>query len=245
VHTLSIQKMGPMRFGTQLNLRKHSIARFAVALIAACIVNACATTAELPNKTGNQDIHANLATQVPIEQCKDDLAVRDLDSIRSKADISRKAAEGPPPFRIALNDTFATKSERAVIAKWITIWNHCRRRFELPRIAPPTANAIEAASLQQEFALSRIFQASVGQLIRALYYQELTYGEFARKRFEFTRDAVALSSAINEAGLDPNQTRLGQTLRQLLYLRLSWNSYLRRVNARQPGTVHIRGAIYI
>jgi hypothetical protein len=85
-----------------------------------------------------------------------------------------------------LNDTFAANSERAVIAKWFTIWNHCRRQFGFfLRNVPPPANAIEMASLQQVFALSRTLQSSVGQLIRALYYQELTYGEFARKRYEF------------------------------------------------------------
>jgi hypothetical protein len=230
-----------MRFGIPLNLRRLG---FAKALVAACLVNACASAAEFPNASANRDgPPLSLSAQESIEQCEGDLAVPDLDSIRSKADISRIAAEGPPPFRVALNDTFATKSERAVIAKWIAIWNHCRRR-EFPRIVPPPDHTIEAASLQQAFALSRIFQSSVSQLIRALYFQELTYGEFARKRYEFTRDAVALSSAINEAGHDPDQARLGQTLQQLLYLRLSWNTYLRRVNARQPGTVHIHGAIY-
>jgi hypothetical protein len=234
-----------MRSGIPLNLRKRSTIGFAKALIAACVVNACASAAEFPNASANQDsLPLGLSVQESIEQCEGDLAVPDLDSIRSKADISRIAAEGPPPFRIALNDTFATKSERSAIAKWSAIWNQCRRRLEFPRIVPSPDHTIEAASLQQAFALSRIFQSSVGQLIRALYYQELTYGEFARKRYEFTRDAVALISAMNEAGHDPDQTRLGQTLQQLLYLRLSWNTYLRRVNARQPGTVHIHGAIY-
>src|SRR5450631_2851158 len=227
-------------FSIQLNLRKRSIARFANTLLAACIVNPCAPAAGFPETPAEEEIHvASAAMQVSIEQCIVDFAVHDLDSIRSKADVSRMPADGPPPFRIALNDSFATESERTDIVKWIGIRNQCRRRFASPRNVPASANATEAASLQQMFALSRIFQSSVGQLIRALYYQELTYGEFARKRYEFTRAAAALNSAINEAGLDDDQTGLGQTLRQLLYLRLSWNTYLRRVNARQPGTVHI------
>jgi hypothetical protein len=236
--------MGPMRFGMQLNLRKCAILTLSRALVAACIVNAGAYAAELPN-SANQDVHAlRLTLQASIEQCEDDLAVQDLDPIRAKADLSRMAAEGPPPFKIALNDTFATDSERAVIAKWIAIWNHCRRRLELPRIVPPSADAIEVASLQQMFAVARIFHSSVAQLIAALYFQELTYGEFTRKRYEFARDAVALSSAINEAGRDPVQTGVRKTLQQLLYLRFNWNTYLRRVKARPPGTVHIQGATF-
>jgi hypothetical protein len=97
----------------------------------------------------------------------------------------------------------------------------------------------------EEFLLSKIYQFSVSQLIRALYYQELTYGEFARSRYEFTREAAALRSDIAEARQDADQTRLRHTVRQLLYLRVSWNIYLRRVHARQPGTVHIRGAMSI
>ncbi len=108
---------------------------------------------------------------------------------------------------------------------------------------PAAGNAIEAASLQQMFALSSIFQANVNQLIRALYCQELTYGEFARKRYEFARDAAALSSAMREAEQGADETQLRHNLQNLLYLRFSWNAYLRHVNARQPGTVHLRGGI--
>jgi hypothetical protein len=200
-------------------IRRRSCRGLSRALIVGCTISACASAAEIA-------------------------AARELDSIRSKADIARRSADGPPPFRIALNDTFATGSERAGIAKWIRIWNHCRRRLEYPSEVAPPVNAIEAAALQQSFALSRIFQSSVARLIRALYYQELTYGEFARKRYEFTRAAEELSSAIGESRLDSDQARLGSTLQQLLYLRISWNVYLRQVSVRQPGTVHIHGAIF-
>ena len=179
----------------------------------------------------------------PLEQCVDDLEAPDLDSIRAKADLSRMAADGPPPFRIALNDTFATDSERVEIAKWLRIRDFCRKRFAIPRTLPAAGSAIEAASLQQMFALAKIFQSSVNQLIRALYYQELTYGEFVRKRYEFARDAAALSSALREAEEGADEAQLRHNLQELCYLRISWNTYLRRVNARQPGTVHLRGAI--
>jgi hypothetical protein len=200
--------------------------RFGI-LIAACMVNAGASAAARPS----------------IEHCIDDLAAGELDSIRSKADLSRMAADGPPPFRIALNDTFATDSERADIAKWIRIRNLCRRRFATPLSMPRPGSPIEAASLQQVSALSRMVQSSVGRLIRALYCQELTYGEFARKRYEFTRDAADLSSAVEDAGLGADQTKLRQTLRQLWYLKISWNTYLWRLDGRPPATVHIHGAI--
>jgi hypothetical protein len=231
----------PMRLAIQPKFCRHSILTFAKALIAACIVFDYATAAESPDTTAKIDA-LRITVQGSIEQCRNNLAVQDLDPIRAKADLSRMAEEGPPPFRIALNDTFATDSERTVIVKWIKVWSHCRSRFELPHVESPPANATVAASLQQ--VLARIFHSSVGQFIRALYYQELTYGEFASKRYEFTRDAVALSSAIAAAELDPNQERLEQALHKLQYMRLRWNTYLRRVNLRQPGKVHIRGTIH-
>jgi hypothetical protein len=180
----------------------------------------------------------------PMEPCRDDPAVRDLDPIRAKADLFRTPADGPPPSRVALNDSFATDSEQAAIAKWIRLRNRCGARMAIPRTVPPSLNAPEAASLQQGLALARMFQASVGRLIRGLYLQELTYGEFARKRFEFTGDAVALLAEMQEAGRAADDARLGQTVRQLLYLRLTWYTYLQRLDARRPHSVHNRGAIY-
>jgi hypothetical protein len=212
--------------------------------IAAATLSAGASAAQSPDSPGNQATPTwSVAIRGPLEQCVDDLTARDLESIRAKADLSRMAADGPPPFRIALNDTFATDSERVEIARWLRIRELCRKRFAIPRTLPAAGSAIEAASLQQMIALARILQASVSQLIRALYYQELTYGEFARERYEFTRDAAALSSAMQEAGQGEDQAQLRHNLQNLWYLRFSWNTYLRRVNARQPGTVHIRGAI--
>ena len=212
--------------------------------IAAATLGAGASAAESPDSPVSQAIRTwSIATRGPLEHCVDDLTARDLESIRAKADLSRMAADGPPPFRIALNDTFATDSERVEIARWLRIRESCRKRFAIPRTISAEGNAIGAASLQQMFALTKIFQASVNQLIRALYCQELTYGEFARKRYEFTRDAAALSSAMQEAGQGEDQAPLRHNLPNLWYLRLSWNIYLRRVNTRQPGTVHLRGAI--
>jgi hypothetical protein len=214
-------------------------------LIAAGTLCAGAVAADLTNQSTDRTMNASSAiVHGAIEQCVDE-AARDLDSIRSKADLSRMAGDDPPPFRITLNDTFATDAERVEIIRLLRIRNSCRRRFAVAGTVPEPASAIEAASVQQELVLSRVYQSSVSQLISALYHQELTYGEFARSRYEFTREAAVLRLDIAEARQDADQTRLRHTLRQLLYLRFSWNIYLRRVNARQPGTVHIRGAMSI
>jgi hypothetical protein len=217
---------------------------FAGPLLAACIMNAGVNAAQMPDTPAAQAIRSlRLTMQASIERSHDDLSAPALDPIRTKADLSRIAADGPPPFRITLNDTFATEAERVAIAKWLGIRN--RGRVPIPRVLLLSANAAEAAaSLQQLIALSRLFESGVGRLIRGLYYRQLTYGEFARERYEFARDATTLSSAIDAAALDPDGAGPRQTLQQLKDLQRRWNTYLRRVDARQPGTVHIPGAIY-
>ena len=224
-----------IHFGARQTDRGHPLLGFAKALTAGWTIAAGTSAAIVPHIAPNDQMLP------PLAQCVEGSAVTGLDSIRTKADIERKAADGPPPFRIALNDTFATDTERSGIANWIRLRSHCGRQAEMP---PPADNAIDATSMQQMVALSRTLQSSVGKLIRALYYQELTYGEFAQKRYQFTREATELTAAIGEATVAADVSGLGRTLRNFLYLRSSWNAYLRRVNARQPRAVHIRGAIF-
>ncbi len=208
--------------------------RFAV-LTSGWVIAAGTSAAIVPNEPAGQQMPS------PLEQCMEGSAAPGLESIRSKADIQRKAADGPPPFKIALNDTFASDAERSDIANWMRIRNQCRTPAAMPS---PADNAIDAASMQQMFALSRTLQSSVGKLIRALYYQELTYGEFAQKRYEFNREAAELCAAIGDSRAAADVSGLGRALRNFLYLRSSWNTYLRRLNTRQPRAVHIRGAIF-
>lgn len=216
---------------------------FAKALIPACLVVECASAVDFPNALVSPETGPSGATQVTIEQCVAQ-SVGGLEAIQEKADVSRTANGGPPPVMAALNDTFATDSDRASIARWLGIRNRCRRHFYLARIGSVPTSAVGGASLQQGTALSRMFESGIDHLIRALYYRELTYGEFVRKKYELTRDAADLGSAIGEAAHDADQAGFGRTLRQLIFLKISWNSYLRRLHARQPGTVHNRGAIY-
>jgi hypothetical protein len=177
-----------------------------------------------------------------IEQCKHALAAAELDSIREKADPSRTAADGSPPTAIASNDTFPTGSERKVISKWITIRDLCLNPFDALLVVPPSATAVEATSLGQVFTLTRASESNVGDLIQALYEQKLTYGEFAIKRYEFTRDAAALNAAINEVGLkERNGSGLVETEQQLSHTIADWKTFVAAVKARRPRSVHVVG----
>ena len=201
--------------------QRRVVFRFSALWIAACLLLAAAAAATA----------ADLGTEsaIAIAPCQDGLAAADFDSIRTKADLSRMASDSPPPFRIVLNDTFATASERGAIARWIQLETRCRRRLEMPR----AVNTMPAPSLRRTNALSRLAHYTVIRLAQALYFQELTYGEFVRQKYEFARDLMSLDAA-----------RLQQTVPQLLYLRRKWSLYLRSVETRVPGTVHIRGSTY-
>jgi hypothetical protein len=47
----------------------------------------------------------------------------------------------------------------------------------------------------------------IGELIVSLYQQKLTYGEFARKRYEIGHEAMADELAFRQATLEQNQQR--------------------------------------
>jgi hypothetical protein len=214
----------------------RSLARI---VIAAFLCNG-AFIAEAESAPGQPVTSLSLAMRASIEQCKSDLSVPDLDSIRQKADPSRIAGDGPPPYSIASNDTFATETDRQVIAKWITIRNLCLKRFDALLVVPQSATATEAAALRQAFALTLASESSLGDLIQALLDQKLTYGEFARKRFEFTRDAAALNAKINEAGLaQQGDSGLVASEHRLSTTIAGWRTYVSAVKARRPRSVHV------
>ena len=210
--------------------QRRVVFKFSALWIAACLWLAAAAAATA----------ADLDTQTAIAPCQD-VAAADFDSIRTKADLSRTAADSPPPFRIVLNDTFATASERGAIARWIKLENRCRRGLEMPR----AVNIMQAPTSRRTNALSRLARYTVIRLAQALYFQELTYGEFARQKYQFACDLMSLDAALDEAaGRGVDAARLQQTVQQLVYLRRKWSLYLRSVETRVPGTVHIRGSTY-
>jgi hypothetical protein len=231
---------GRVELGRRCVLTEHFFKVRGMIVLAACVFCCYAGVALSAGAYGNTEIDSLIVNlRASIDQCKTNLAVVDLDSIRGKADPSRIAADGPPPNAVASNDTFPTKAERSVIAKWMTIRTACRDRFDLLLVVPPTANIAQASSLKQVFALTRASEANVGALIHALYEQRVTYGEFAQKRFEITQAATILNSEIDQALHGQGQTDLPGTERHLASTIAAWEAYIKLVNAREPRTVHI------
>ncbi len=180
-------------------------------------------------------------------ECRENLQVPSLDPIRGKVEMIRDNPDVPPPFEIASNDTFASAPERTVIARWATLRDQCinSMRAALPPIA--TANALQEAFVQQDRSFMTEALARISELIVALYKDKLTYGEFAQKRYEITRDAVDAERQFRTASLMADRDRQMQAQQlaeqQFQSRLLVWSAYVQAVNARQPQVVHIDGAV--
>ena len=178
-------------------------------------------------------------------QCAADIQSRDLDPIRHKVELTRDSPEAPPPFEIASNDTFPTEAERPAIAGWATIRDECIRRTNAVSNIPPSANPMQVTFLQQVRAFGNEDGGRVSELIVALYQQKLTYGEFAQKRYEISRDAVAAERQFRQSVMVADQQRQmqAQQLAQQQFHNnlMAWSVYMQSVSARQPQTVHLEG----
>lgn len=182
-------------------------------------------------------------------QCKDEMLAPELDPIRHKVELYRESPESAPPFEIASNDTFPTESDRPVIAKWATIRDECIKRSEAVSNIQPSATPLQVAFLQQDRAFGKELGGRVGELIVALYQQKLTYGEFAQKRYQISREAAAAERQFRQTTLIADQQRQMQ-VQQLAQQQfqnnlMAWSTYMQAVNARQPQTIHLDGSVKV
>jgi|HubBroStandDraft_1064217.scaffolds.fasta_scaffold38043_2 hypothetical protein len=189
-------------------------------------------------KTMNSNIQASQA------ECKTEFAVPALDPIRDKVEFLREPPDVAPPFSIMANDTFPADVERAAIGKWAAIRDDCLKRMNASLVVPH-ATGNDASYLQRRFSAIHDLQANTGYLILALYQQKLTYGEFARKRYEISRDALTALDAMRQAYVDHEQQRQMIAQQQLVNTFAAWSEYMQAVNARQPQTVYLSGTIQV
>jgi hypothetical protein len=173
--------------------------------------------------------------------CHHEMESDDFAPLRSKMEIYRPVADAPPPFVIASNETFPTPSDRVLIAKWAQVRDTCIERQA--SIEPTSGTALQNTVVQQDRAFALEVGAKVGELVLALYDGKLTYGEFARKRYEIGRDGVAAQRQFRAAVLIADHDRRVQeqqlAQQQLQNNLIAWSAYMQTVNARQPQTVHV------
>jgi hypothetical protein len=187
--------------------------------------------------------------QLANSECKEQLQIPELDVIRAKVELYRDSWETPVPFAIATIDTFPTQQERIAIAKWATLREGCVNRQAAALSMPPSATPLQVTEIQQDRSFGQTAAAKVGDLIVALYQQKLTYGEFAKERYEITRDAAEAERQYRQSTqvADQQQRMQAQQIAQQQFANrlAAWSTYMQAVNARQPQTVHIDGTIRV
>ena len=187
--------------------------------------------------------------QAASTECKNELQTADLDAIRGKVELYRDSAESAVPFAIATIDEFPTEAERVAIARWATLREACVRRTDAALSPPSSATPLQVTQFQQDRSFGQAMTARVGELIVALYQQKLTYGEFAKKRYEITRDAADAERQYRQSAqlADQQQRVQAQQVAQQQFQNslLAWSIYMESVKARQPMTVHIDNTITV
>jgi hypothetical protein len=153
------------------------------------------------------------------------------------------------PFAMASNEGFPTDPERQAIEKWANLRDACIAPRRAIRHISEGATALQATVAQRDTAFYDEVTAKVSALIVAWYQRKMTYGEFAQKRYEFSRDGAAAEREYRQATLNADQ-QLAMQAQQLAQQNFqnkltAWSTYLQAVNARQPQTVNINGKIRV
>ncbi|HLX29703.1 MAG TPA: hypothetical protein VKV24_14575 [Casimicrobiaceae bacterium] len=182
-------------------------------------------------------------------QCKHEFeAATELDPIRGKVEFYRDDWDAAPPFAIAVLDVFPDSEERAAISKYATLRDACNRRRDAVSYIPAGSSRLQIASLQQQHAIVQDADAQGTDLLLALYQQKLTYGEFARKRYDITHKALAAERQVQQAAAERDEQRRIEAQRlaqqQAANDRIAWAAYLQALNARTPRTVHLNCTSY-
>jgi len=170
--------------------------------------------------------------------CNEQMSDPALDPIRSKIELSGAAADAPPPFQIAADDSYPTELERQAIAKWAALRDACSARQREASRVPPSTPPLRATYLEQANAFADQIAGKIGALTVALYQDKLTYGEFAQKRYDFARDGAAAEREFRQATLisDPQRAMQAEqlALQNFQLMLAGWNTYLQSVSARAP-----------
>lgn len=176
-----------------------------------------------------------------VEECKAKYSNPEFEPLSHKVELWLDSIGSAPRFEVASNDTFPTEQDLPMIAKWAAICENCGQRIAAVSM-PVTQTALQAANLQQDRAFFDEARALVGQLIVALYQRKLTYGEYARSRYEIGRAAVNAELKFRKDVLSADQARQEEARRQsraeFMAMQAQWANNMALVNARRPLTVN-------
>lgn len=183
-------------------------------------------------------------------QCKSEMENSGLNSIRNKVQLYRGLNDGPPPFDIVTNKNFPTPKEKEAIKLWAKIREGCAQRDdEVLASVPKSSSQTQQAYEDKQLEFHRQLQSGISALVVALYQSKLTYGEFAIKRYDFTRNVLAAEREFRAAKLQQDREIKLKAMQLALQEQqnnlVAWNTYMQSVNARQPQTIRLEGSVQI
>jgi hypothetical protein len=177
--------------------------------------------------------------------CERSIQINDLDVIRTKVQLFKLTSDEAVPFDIATNDNFPTAIEVLAIGKWAKLREECTAKINLVRSKEPSfGSALQKSYVDQVKSFQSQLTASISDLVVALYQQKLTYGEFAQKRYEITKNMLSAERDFRRATLladrdiQLKQTEFAQ--QQAQNSLIAWSAYMNTVNARQPQTIRLQ-----
>jgi hypothetical protein len=179
-------------------------------------------------------------------QCKASYETPTLDVIRNKVELYRSSREAAPPFEIAANNTFPAGTELPAIGTWAKLREECVRRedTDMESSSATASDPVAAVTLEIVKSMRREAVGRVSELTVALYQQKMTYGEFAQKRYEISRDESAAEKQLNQSAVmadEQRRTQARELAQKDFHDRLTaWSAYTQSVTARPPQTVVIQ-----
>jgi hypothetical protein len=175
------------------------------------------------------------------ERCKSELDQdAALTPLRGKVELYRTDLLSSPPFAMLANESFAAGAELPAIAHWADVRAQCRKEADAAFKMPSAAYANQRNYVTDLRNMVRSQVQGVDSLIVAVYQQKVTYGEFAQRRFEVSRDTSAAISDMRRAADDRDMQRAALAQQSFANAMGAWSSYIVAVNARPAMTVIIR-----
>ncbi len=178
------------------------------------------------------------------EQCQAEISSPDLDIIRHKVELFKPSLNAAPSTEVLSVDQFPSSAELDPIAKWQSLRDLCLKREDaVLQNTPSDHDSVSESYIQQQRFFVKETQLQIGELAQALHNSKVTYGEFAIKSYELSKQAVNAQVMYKEAALVIDRKKQMQiqqfAQKQFENNLMAWKTYMKAVNTRQSNTVHL------
>lgn len=129
------------------------------------------------------------------EECSRALDTHDLDLIRDKVELDKAPSPdyvvSPPPFSILQIDAYPTAAEKKAIQVWAGLREACAAKAEALQNSLPIPTNVKKEQVDILRASANKLRVEVSSLVADLYQGKITYGQFAKKRFDVSSETLA------------------------------------------------------